>query len=436
MKTITLDLDNRYKGMEKNLRFILTDKFQAGLFGGFANGKTESLCWRALLLALKHPKALGLIGRATYPELRDSTMRSFFDICPPELIKEFHRQENKITLVNGAEIIFRAFDDPRKILSMNLGWIGVDQLEEISEEMYLQMLGRLRDKECRYFFGVGNPEPNWVKTRFKENKSQDPDIVLVEATTMENPHLPADYISNLIKNYPDFWVKRYVYGDWNTFEGQIFTEFMENRDVIDPFEVPKTWRRDWLIDYGYRNPLACIKIVTDFDDNYYVIDEHYEREQIISYHAKKIKDMGYTDKEYALIDPSCKAKTRVKNERQVSIIDEFMDEGIVCLPANNDIAGTLRVNQWFKDCRLKIFRNCVNTINEVKNLRWKKVKPDWNKNIPEEEEDRNNHTTDLLKYFANSRPQASKEPKPDNYVMVERLKRLTRPARREMAWNE
>lgn len=429
MATLTLNLAKRYEKMPKNLDFILNDKFKSALFGGFANGKTESLCWRAVLLGLKFPTALGIIGRNTYPELRDSTIRSFFDICPPELIKGYHRQENKITLINDAEILFRAFDDPRKILSMNLGWFGIDQLEEISEEMYLQLIGRLRDQTCRYAFGVGNPEPGWVKRRFKDVSGQDQDLLFIEATTMENPHLPPDYVENLLKNYPEFWVKRYVYGDWSAFEGQVFTHFKEAVHVIDPFEIPKTWKKEFVIDYGYRNPLACVKIAIDYDDNYFVVDEHYEREQVISWHAEKIKAMGY-DKSFTLwIDPSCSAKNRTKNNIQVSIIDEFTDEGLFPIPANNEIAGVLRVNEWFKDGRLKIFRNCVNTVKEISEWRWKKVKPDWNKNLPEQTEDRNDHICDSLKYFANSRPMASKKPLPANQPMIDRMDRLKKTGR-------
>lgn len=412
-----IDLVERYKRMPKNLEFICSDAFQSYFFGGFANGKTEALCQRAILLASMFPKALGLIGRATYPELRDSTTRSFFDVCPAEMIASYHKQNNMITLKNGAEILFRAFDDPRKILSMNLGWFGIDQIEELTEELFLQLLGRLRNLECRFAFGVGNPEPGWVKKRFKDNKGQDKDTLFIEATTLENPHIPKDYIINLKNNYPDFWVKRYVYGDWNTFEGQVFSEFNEANHIIDPFEIPKTWKTEYVIDYGYRNPLACLKIAIDYDDNYYFIDEHYEREKIISYHAEKIKEMGYTKRHMCWIDPSCNAKIRTKNEIQVSIIDEFMDCGIFPIPANNDVSGFMRANQKFKSGQLKIFRNCINTIREVGGLRWKRVKPDWNKNMPEEMEDRDNHCPDCISYFMNSRPQASKAPLPENYEM-------------------
>jgi phage terminase large subunit len=434
---VTIDLIKRYEGMPKQLEFILSNSFHSYCFGGFGNGKTDALCQRALVLAGKYPEAMGLIGRATYSELRDSTQRSFFSVCPDELIKEYRKAENTVILKNGATILFKAFDDPRKILSMNLGWFGIDQLEEVEEEIFLQLLGRLRSPECQFAFGVGNPDAGWVKKRLKDASITDKSIKFIEATSFENPHLPKDYITNTIKNYPDFWVKRYIYGDWATFEGKVFTEFVEAKNVIDPFDIPKSWKKEFIIDYGYRNPLAVLKIVIDYDDNYFVIDEHYEREKIISAHCEEIFKMGYTRQTPILIDPSCTALIREKNGVQVSIIDEFIDNGIYPITASNNNAGFMRVNQWFKEGRLKIFRNCINTIREVSGLRWKKVKPNFNKNLPEVMEDKDNHTCDCLNYFANSRPQASNAPRPENWWMKEREDQLKRIGKfKETSWEQ
>ena len=415
--------------MPKQLSFILSDKFKSILSGGFGNGKTEALCWRAILLSLLYPNALGLIGRATYPELRDSTIRSFMEVCPPELILEYKKNEHMFIMQNGANIVFRAFDDPRKILSMNLGWVGIDQIEEISEELFLQILGRLRSNDCRFVFGVCNPEPGWAKTKFKDQMGKDVDLFMVEATTMENPHIPKDYIDNLLKSFPQHWINRYCYGDWNTFEGQIFSEYAEAKHVIDPFEIPKGWKKTYVIDYGYRNPFACLEFVVDYDENYYITQEHYEAEKVISYHAEKIKALGCEKGSLLLIDPSCSAKTHEKNGVQVSYIDEFNECGLYPIPANNNIAGLMRANQWFKEDRLKIFRNCTNTITEVGGLRWKKIKPNWNNNLPETEEDKDNHTTDCIKYYVNSRISSPSKPKPANWLMLERENKLKKIGR-------
>lgn len=415
-----------YQGMETQRRFLTNLYNQSFFFGGFGNGKSSALCRREILLAHKYPKTLGLLGRATYPELRDSTVRTFLEVCPPEIIKSYNRTEGILQYRNGSELIMRAFDDPRKVLSLNLARISIDQIEEISEELYLQLLGRLRDPVCRFFSGVGNPEPGWVKSRIKDNPTKD--MKLYEATTLENPHLPTEYVETLKINYPDHWIKRYVYGDWGFFEGQVFSKFIEAENVIDPFTIPPGWKVTRVIDYGYRNPNACLWFATNYDDVTFIYQETYDREKTVKENAEIIRDIDRGKVPiHAILDQSAFAKNRFdgKQNIQVSIADEFRENGILCTPADNDIAGFNRANEAFASKKLFVMRNCTNTIREVGNLRWKKVRPNWDKNLPEEMVDKDNHTTDCISYFMNSRISEPKKKEEANLYTM-RYKYLTR----------
>ena len=52
------------------------------LFGGGAGGGKSALgCYWAIKLCLKHPGIRGLIGRAKFKTLKDTTLKTFFDIC-------------------------------------------------------------------------------------------------------------------------------------------------------------------------------------------------------------------------------------------------------------------------------------------------------------------------------------------------------------------
>lgn len=405
---VNIDLEKRYEGMPVQHAFIKDNRKHTYLFGGFGNGKTDCLVIKALKLAFKYPKALGLIGRASYPELRDSTLRSFFDLCPLELIKNFNKQEGVMELINGANILFKAFDKPYKVKSINLGWAGFDQLEDIPYETWLHFLGRLRSDQCQMMFGVGNPESNWIVEKIKDNQS--PEFKMYEAPSQSNPHLPEGYIQTMIEQYPKHWVKRFIFGSWDHFASQVLNEFIESKHVIEPFTIPPSWEAsaEYVIDYGFRNLTFVIKVLRDFDGNHFIVGEHAESEQVVTYHRKKIYELGYTPKHIAYIDPSTRARNRVKNETQISIIDEFTDTDypypVYPIPANNDISGYNRLNEWFKQDKLKIFRSCPQLIRQIKGLRWKKVRADWDQNMPEKEEDRDNDGTDCLKYYANSRP--------------------------------
>ena len=99
----------------KQVDFITSPAMYTCMSGGFGSGKTISGCIRGLLLSTQ-PNNFGLIGRSTYPELRDTTRRSFFEICPPDYYDpkqggEWRVSENHLKLKNKSEIIFRHLDD-------------------------------------------------------------------------------------------------------------------------------------------------------------------------------------------------------------------------------------------------------------------------------------------------------------------------------------
>src|SRR5574340_1377023 len=100
--------------------FLATDARFSFYVGGVGAGKTTAGALRALAFALDHPGSLGLIGAPTYPMLRDATQRAFFALLDEFLGDDghadggytYHKSEQRLTLPNGSEILFRSLDDP------------------------------------------------------------------------------------------------------------------------------------------------------------------------------------------------------------------------------------------------------------------------------------------------------------------------------------
>ena len=63
-----------------------------------------------------------------------------------------------------------------------------------------------------------------------------------------------------------------LYGDWNIFDGQYFSEFSTAKHVCDPFEIPREWRKWRTVDYGL-DRLACLWIAVSPEGNAYVYRE-------------------------------------------------------------------------------------------------------------------------------------------------------------------
>ncbi len=413
---------------------FITSKAQFSCFsGGFGNGKTTAGCLRGLLLSGMKGN-LGLVGRLTYPELRDTTRRTFFDLCPPEYYDpaqggEWRKSENLLRLTNGSEIMFRHLDSisEKELLSLNLGWFFIDQAEEIDEQIYLILQSRIRLTKVpnRFGFIACNPEPgNWIYHRFKQPKDEGTlpsNHFMVEAPTQDNmKNLPADYIDILRQSYPEAMQKRYIDGLWENFEGQVFTEYNRKIHVIKPFEIPKGWERLIAIDHGMVNPTAALWGAIDFDGNVFIYDEYYQP-GIVSEHAKTIlaKTGDDLDKiSFWLIDPSTRAKTREKDGMPWSILEEYEDNGIWATPANNELLGGInRVREFMRvdplrknpitsmngSPKLFITSNCVNLISEISKYQWKKLRGMVTKNAPEQPRGVDDHAVDALRYMIMSR---------------------------------
>lgn len=430
-----------YKALPKQDLFHKSNAKFRCYAGGFGSGKTLCGAAEAIQLSLEYPRNFGLVGRMTYPELRDTTWKEILDFpilvdgkevpfITSALVKNYNKSEHNIELVNGSVIIGRALEGSfHKVKSLNLGWFWIDELTETTKDMWLGLVGRLRRKNVRHTgFGTTNPEGHdWV---WQSWLAQDnPDHFLVLAPSTENFYLPDGYVDSLIGNYPPEWVKRYVHGSFDTFEGLVFKEFQDREPfVVKPFTIPENWYRFVGIDHGYRNPTAILWGAVSSEGVVYIYDEFYATQKLVSDLAEIIKTKNGEQRiQLYLIDPS----TRNRNgQTGRSVIDEFNDRGIFTQPANNDVrAGFNRVHEYFKIVggkpRLRIFQNCVNLRTELQTYRWKDLSPSATQDSPEKPLKKNDHTVDALRYmicYLYDTPQAKKKQTFDYKEILNRVR--------------
>jgi len=387
-------------------KFLQCEENVVAFFGGIGNGKTFAGILKGLLRVMDKDQKpqLGMIARQTYPELRDSTQRTFFELAHmvglmPGVHYDYKKQENRVIFKNGHEIIFRSLDDPAKLLSINLGWFYIDQMEEVSEEVFLTLLGRLRavsDPQC---WGTGNPlGHNWVWHRFIHDPV--PGNIMFSAKTDENKkNLPDGYIDSLMNNYNEIWVNRYVYGSWDAFEGQIYPDFEPSSHVINDFNPDPGWRRLIAVDHGRTNPTAVLWGAIDQDDQLWIYREHYEAGQDVEYHIRAIKaHMNEGQYETYLIDPSTGAGKKGDPE---TIGNRYRSMEVPVVGANNDVQGGIdKVTQYFKANKIKITRSCENLRRELINYQWEQPSASrLDLNQPEKPLKKDDHAVDALRYL-------------------------------------
>lgn len=356
-------------------QFVFCRDRISGYYGGVGNGKTLAGCIRVLLLADLYPGNRILVGRLTYPELRDTTQKQLLDIVRlrnggnlerGDYVESYNKNDNILVLRNGTEIIFRYLENEESILNLNLGAFYVDQAEFIKEEIFTHLLSRLRwwsQEETAKFkakykrtpkhfgFITGNPAPGWVDRRFRLGKNPDGETLeiphkLFEAPTSENKdHLPKGYEEELRRNYSSIWVKRYLEGDWSTFLGQVYQEFQVSLHVIKPFAIPAHWPRFIGWDHGTTNPTSVSWQAVDEQGFVVYYKEYYQVSAVIKNHAEAVKQLCKGDSvtrgedgESVLVwmDPSVRGNTDAdgRDFRQL-----YLDYGIIGIPANNSVSA-------------------------------------------------------------------------------------------------
>ncbi len=232
--------------------------------GGVGSGKSSIIANKAQIMSLQYPGTLGLIGRKTYPELRDTTRRTFFEWVHKNnlqsLIEKWNQTENHLVWRNGSEILFRALDDIYKLGSLEIGWFLIDELSEFEDEDDFKFLRtRLRHPKGPLIGGgATNPatKEHWLYKLFVEQQS--PDYEVFEVPTYANKeNLPHEYLADLEK-LPEEWQDRYLKGRWGIVPKgtRVITKFHPSVHLGKfTYNQYLPILRGW--DFGFRHP-ACI----------------------------------------------------------------------------------------------------------------------------------------------------------------------------------
>ena len=208
--------------------------------GGYGSGKTFSGSLLGILLALKFAGIRGLVGAQTYTLVRDTTLQTYFEHLENFGFVEGKDYEwssslQKLSFKNGSEILFRHFDEPNKLKSLNLGFVEIEEMSDIPYDTFKMLLGRMRQRTKKSWknftyriFGHTNPEMQrgWVYKTFVENPAVN--YRLISAPTTENIYLPEGFCDELKKVYDEQYYNIFVLaqnGEYNN--GLVIKDFTD-----------------------------------------------------------------------------------------------------------------------------------------------------------------------------------------------------------------
>ena len=397
------------------------------LFGGAAGGgKSYGQIVDALLFALKYPGSKQLILRRTFAELDKSLIRVGLALYPRE-IYSFNFSSHTGRFINGSCIDFgycATENDVYQYQSAEYDCIRFDELTHFTEMQYVYLISRVRGannypKQIKSSTNPGGVGHSWVKARFVD---PEPPLTSFRAEgEMSRVFIPSLLSDNEFLNksdpgyrlrleaLPEREKRALLFGDWNIFEGQYFTEFSVTKHVIEPFEIPLSWRRYRTIDYGL-DRLAVLWIAIAPDGCAYVYREYCESSLPISAAAKAITERTLpTEDIYAtLAPPDLFSRTQESGKTKAGIFAEF---GVSFTKTSNDReCGWLAVKELLCDTgdgvRLKIFRSCNEIIKCLPALTIDRVRPTDCSTEPHDI----THAPDALRGFAifHTRPNEAK----------------------------
>ena len=380
----------------KKQKSFIDAKESEVLFGGAAGGgKSYGQVVDALLFAIKYPGSKQLILRRTFSELDKSLIRLSLSLYPKE-IYSFNQSSHTGRFKNGSIIDFgycAAEFDVYQYQSAEYDVIRFDELTHFTESQYIYLISRVRGandfpKQIKSSTNPGGIGHGWVKSRFVDPSPAG--VEFIGEDGMDRIFIPSllDDNSFLLKGDPKYRErllalperekKALLYGDWNIFEGQYFTEFNMQKHIVAPFEIPRGWRKYRTIDYGL-DRLACLWIATSPDGNSYVYREFCKSNLTISQATKEIIDRTPDSEEiYAtLAPPDLWHRNQESGKSKATLFSEY---GLNFTKTSNDReCGWLAVKEMLigGDGRQAIyfFSTCTEIIKCLPALTVDKIRP-------------------------------------------------------------
>ncbi len=254
-----------------------------GLSAGYGAGKTRSLVAKAVVLSALNQGFIGCVMEPTGPLIRDIWQTDFesfleeYDL--PYTFRASPLPEYVLHLPGGdTKILCRSFENWSRIIGLNLAWVLADEIDTvtpaIAEKAFPKILGRLRSGNVRQFGAASTPEGfRWMWNTFgTEEAQQRPDRKLIRMRSVDNPHLPQDFIERLQANYDPSLLQAYLEGQFcNLTTGQVYDRFDRKKHVTT--DIPDVSNEPLRIgvDFNIGNMSAVIGV--RLGNNLLLIDE-------------------------------------------------------------------------------------------------------------------------------------------------------------------
>lgn len=331
-----------WDALNSNKRFIINQ-------GGSRSSKTYSLCQLIIVYCLQNPNKVVSIVRKTFPALRATVMRDFFEVLKDLNLYEktsHNMSENIYRFGNGSLVEFFSVDDEQKVRGRkrDLGWCN--EANELWFEDFQQL--NMRTEFKMIFDYNPSDSSSWLYELPKDES------VLIKSTYKDNPFLPES-------------IKRQI-EDLSRTDEALYQIYALGEKAISKTNIFNTWtfimRRPerfknyvYGLDFGYNHPTALMRVYW-CDGDIYIEPVVYESYLTTSELIERFKQLNIEQTVDILADYS-----------RPEIIAEMQNAGFNVNNANKNVKSGINAVKTFKvwcqqDDNLK---------KEYENYKWKKV---------------------------------------------------------------
>ena len=369
---------------EKQKEFFASRARFTAYGGARGGGKSWALRRKLVAMCLRYPGIRVLIVRRSYDELKSN------HVLP--LLREYGAlisysdSEKMLAFSNGSRIFLGYCSCDRDVLryqGQEYDVVAIDEATQLTEyqfSVFGACVRGINDCPKRIYLtcnpgGVGHA---WVKRLFIDRDfrgGENPDDYLfIQALVTDNEVLlerDAEYLGRLKGLSPklrDAW----LYGRWDVFEGQFFSEFDHEAHVCLKRDVPEGGRCFIALDYGF-DMLAALLMRAAHDGCVYVVEELCVPGLTLGEAAERVSSaFGSYRPEYAVASPD------LWNRRQDSGLSGFeimqRVRGMPPMVAADDrrIPGWRAVREYLGgsagEPRLRICSGCTELIHSMTSL--------------------------------------------------------------------
>lgn len=372
--------------------------------------------------------------RRTYPEL----INNHINILRGELIgiARYNDKDKVLKFYNGSTINFQycAKDgDLDRMQGVEYDIIFLDEATQLSEYQMKVISACLRGanafpKRMYYTMNPGGQGHQYVKRLFIDRQYDDgenpEEYTFIQSLVTDNKALmehDPDYIRQL-EALPPKLREAWLHGSWDVYEGQFFEEFSDRPDhyldrafthVIEPFEIPETWKIYRSFDWGYAKPFSCGWWAIDHDGVAYRILELYGCMKTPNEGVKWTPDKVFSEIHKIETEHRWLKGKKITGIADPAIWDAETGESIAEVAGKHGVLFTpgdhKRLPGWMQvHYRLAfdengypmmyVFKNCRAFIRTMPLLMYDEHKPE------DLDSDGEDHVADEVRYFCMARP--------------------------------